>query len=229
MEQLAVSAPLADRVYCAIRDAICDGQLPPGERLRQDELAERLNVSRQPVLQALLLLRNQGFVRDTGRRGVVVAELEPATIAHLYEMRSGLDGVACRAAAMRAADEAARRGPALIADGRRAVSSCDVGAMIDADMQFHAFLYDLSGNPLIAGTAALHWQHIRRAMGGFLRRYSARDAIWDEHQAMLDAIVAGDGIGAQRLAQEHADRAANKLVAAMKSERRQPRADRTNP
>jgi DNA-binding GntR family transcriptional regulator len=218
VEHLAIQAPLVDRVYRAILDAICDGQLPPGERITQDQLAETLNVSRQPVLQALLLLRKQGFVRETGRRGVVVAKLEPGFIAQLYEVRAALDGAACRGAALRGAAAARARGAALIAEGRAAVRSGSVGAMIAADMAFHLFLYELSGNPLIAETAALHWQHIRRAMGGYLRRYRARDTIWDEHQAMLDAVAAGDAEAAARLAQHHAEAAAVNLCAAMEDE-----------
>jgi len=90
--------------------------------------------------------------------------------------------------------------------------------MIAADMEFHLFLYELSGNPLIAETAALHWQHIRRVMGGYLRRYRARDAIWDEHAAILDAVVAGDAETAARLAQHHAAAAADNLREAMADE-----------
>jgi DNA-binding GntR family transcriptional regulator len=218
MEHLAIQAPLVDRVYRAILDAICDGQLPPGERITQDQLAENLNVSRQPVLQALLLLRKQGFVRETGRRGLVVAELDPDFIAQLYEVRAALDGAACRGAALRGSAAARRRGPGLIARGRAAVRSASVGAMIAADMDFHVFLYELSGNPLIAETASLHWQHIRRAMGGYLRRYRARDAIWDEHAAILDAVIAGDADAAARLAQHHAASAAANLREAMAGE-----------
>jgi DNA-binding GntR family transcriptional regulator len=218
VEHLAIQAPLVDRVYRAILDAICDGQLPPGERITQDQLAATLNVSRQPVLQALLLLRKQGFVRETGRRGVVVAELEPAFIAQLYEVRAALDGAACRGAARRNAAAARARGRALLAEGRAAVRSGSVGAMIAADMAFHQFLYALSGNPLIAETAALHWQHIRRAMGGYLRRYRARDTIWDEHEAILAAVAAGDADDAARRAQHHAEAAAVNLAAAMADE-----------
>src|SRR5512145_405188 len=106
MDHIALHQPLSDRVYRAILDAICDGELAPGQRITQDELAERLNVSRQPVLQALRLLKTQGFVRDSRRRGVVVSSLDPAFIAHLCEVRSALDGIACRAAARRGQAEA---------------------------------------------------------------------------------------------------------------------------
>jgi DNA-binding FadR family transcriptional regulator len=68
LRHLALERSLTDRTYEAILDAICDGELPAGNRINQDELARRLNVSRQPVVQALALLKVQGFVRDSGRR-----------------------------------------------------------------------------------------------------------------------------------------------------------------
>ncbi len=218
MERLALHLPLADRAYRAILDAICEGELAPGRRITQDELAERLDVSRQPVLQALRLLKTQGFVRDSGRRGVVVSSLDPTFISHLYELRSALDGIACRAAALRGQAEARLWGPRLIGEGRAAVRSGSVRDMIAADMRFHLFLHELSGNPLIAETAALHWQHIRRVMGGYLRRYRARQSIWDEHAAVLDAVMRGDADAAEHLARRHAEAAIANLIRSIEAE-----------
>ena len=219
MERLSLHQPLADRVYRAILDAICEGELAPGRRLTQDELAARLDVSRQPVLQALRLLKSQGFVRDSGRRGVVVAALDPVFIAHLCEVRSALDGMACRAAARRGQADAKLWGPKLIAAGRAAVRSGSVPDMIAADMRFHFFLHELSGNPLIAETAALHWQHIRRVMGGSLRRrYLEWQGIWDEHAVILDAVMRGDADAAERAACRHADAAAAHLIQSIEAE-----------
>jgi DNA-binding GntR family transcriptional regulator len=219
MDRLALHLPLADRVYSAILDAICDGELAPGQRITQDELAARLDVSRQPVLQALRLLKTQGFVRDSQRRGVVVATLDPAFIAHLCELRSALDGMACHAAARRGQADAKLWGPKLIAEGRAAVRSGSVPDMIAADMRFHLFLHELSGNPLIAETAALHWQHIRRVMGGSLRRrYLEWRGIWDEHAAILDAVMRGDADAAERAARRHAEAAAVHLIHSIEAE-----------
>jgi len=219
MERLSLHQPLADRVYRAILDAICEGELAPRRRLTQDELAARLDVSRQPVLQALRLLKSQGFVRDSGRRGVVVAALDPVFIAHLCEVRSALDGMACRAAARRGQADAKLWGPKLIAAGRAAVRSGSVPDMIAADMRFHFFLHELSGNPLIAETAALHWQHIRRVMGGSLRRrYLEWQGIWDEHAVILDAVMRGDADAAERAARRHADAAAAHLIQSIEAE-----------
>lgn len=167
------------------------------------------------MLQALLLLKRQGFVRETGRRGLVVAPLDPDFVARLYELRSALDALACRAAATRNAAEAGQRGPDLIATGRTAAQSRSIAAMIAADMSFHLFLYELSGNPLIAETAALHWQHIRRVMGTYLQRIEAPESIWDEHAEILAAVASGDADQAERLARRHAEDSALKVRAAL--------------
>jgi DNA-binding GntR family transcriptional regulator len=211
VRHLALERSLTDRTYDAILDAICDGELASGQRINQDELALKLNVSRQPIVQALALLKIQGFVRETGRRGVVVAPLDADFIAHLYELRSALDGAACRGAALRGSADAKAWGPATIAEGRAAFASGSVKRMVEADMRFHRFLYDLCGNPMIAETAALHWHHIRRLIGGYLQHYPMRD-VWDEHQAILDAVMAGDPDRAEAAARHHADNASAKFA-----------------
>jgi DNA-binding GntR family transcriptional regulator len=211
VQRLTVQPQLAEQAYNAILDAICSGQFAPGERLTQEQLAATLDVSRQPILQALLLLKKQGFIHETGRRGIVVAPLDPDFVARLYEVRSALDALACRTAAVRQPGEAARRGPALVEAGREAARSRSVARMIAADMAFHLFLYELSGNPLIAETASLHWQHIRRVMGTYLLRVDAPESIWDEHAEILAAVAAGKADEAERLARQHADGSARKV------------------
>jgi len=211
MRQLALERSLTDRTYDAILDAISGGELQSGARINQDELAAKLNVSRQPIVQALALLKVQGFVRETGRRGVVVAPLDADFISHLYELRSALDGAACRGAALRGSVEAKLWGPALIAEGRAALASGSVKRMVGADMRFHRLLYDLCGNPMIAETASLHWHHVRRLIGGYLQHYPMRD-VWDEHQAILDAVIAGDPDRAEAAARRHADHASMKFA-----------------
>ncbi|MGO8915267.1 MAG: GntR family transcriptional regulator [Stellaceae bacterium] len=212
MQRLAVQPDLVERAYGAILDAICDGTLAGGARLTQEELAERLDVSRQPVMQALLLLKRQGFLCEAGRRGLQVAALDPAQVLHLYEIRGVLDGLAARGAAGRSAGEAKRRGPALIAAGRRAARRREIAAMIAADMDFHRLLYALSGNPLIADALALHWQHVRRIMGAVLRREGVGDGVWDEHEAILAAVIEGKAELAERLSREHAQASARALA-----------------
>ena len=84
--------------------------------------------------------------------------------------------------------------------------------MIDADMQFHHLIYAASGNPLIAETANHHWPHIRRAMGAVLQTVGLRRPVWDEHEAIVQAINCGDADLAERLAREHCARASDHIA-----------------
>jgi DNA-binding GntR family transcriptional regulator len=213
MQRLTVQPQLVDRAYGAILDEICIGRLAPGQRVVQDELAERLAVSRQPILQALLLLKRQGFLHEAGRRGLMVAPIEPVFTAHLYELRGALDGVAAHGAALRHTAASVTAGRMLIERGRRAVAGGETAPMIAADIAFHRFIYELSGNPLITETASLHWHHIRRVMGQVLRGAGRLGTIWDEHEGILDAIMRGDADEAEARSRLHAERAAQTLIA----------------
>src|SRR4030095_14780524 len=82
--KLEAAPDLVDQVYRSLLDAISEGSLAPGERLTQEDIAERLAVSRQPVLQALRLLKKDGFVLDAPGRGVLVAPLDADWIAKVY-------------------------------------------------------------------------------------------------------------------------------------------------
>ena len=100
---------LIDQVYARILEAITDRTLPPGHRIRQNELAEKLGVSRQPVSHALHLLHRQGLVAESGRKGFEVTQLDPVRIRQLYEVRGAIDALAARLAAGRAKTDAAGR------------------------------------------------------------------------------------------------------------------------
>src|ERR1044072_1008680 len=97
---------LIDKAYSRI---IVARQLPPGHRTRQSELAEKLGVSRQPVSHALHLLRRQGLVAESGRRGFEVTRLDPSRIRQLYEVRGAIDALAARLAAGRAKSDTSGR------------------------------------------------------------------------------------------------------------------------
>src|SRR5437660_9242638 len=100
---------LINQVYTRILEAISDRTLQPGQRIRQNELADKLGVSRQPVSHALHLLHRQGLVAESGRRGFEVTQLDPARIRQLYEVRGAIDALAARLAAERAKTDAAGR------------------------------------------------------------------------------------------------------------------------
>ena len=218
MRALTTQSRLVEQVYEAILSEITEGKLPPNSRLIQDELAEVYGVSRQPVQQALLLLRNHGLVRDAPRRGLVVSPLDVDFIRNLYELREVLEGLSCRKAAEQGSVRARDEGPALIASGREAVETGSVTKQIAADMTFHCFLYELSGNLLIGETTAPYWHYLRRVMGEVLRDDEKMPgSIWDEHAAILEAVIAGEADKAETLARQHISRAAKIFVARLQA------------
>lgn len=207
--KLQTAPDLVDQVYRALLDAVSDGSLAPGSRVTQEDLAERLAVSRQPVLQALRLLKKDGLLLDAPGRGLLVAPLDAEWIARVYEVRGALDALAARlAAARRAVID-----PRLIEAGRRAARGRNVKAMIEADIAFHAAIYAASGNPLIEQSAQLHWVHLRRVMGAVLQASRQRETIWDEHATIAEAIAVGDARRATALAEHHGRRASDNLLA----------------
>lgn len=205
--RLEATPDLVQRVHDSLIDAISDGSLAPGQRITQEEIAQQLAVSRQPVLQALRLLKKDGFVQDAPGRGLQVAPLDAQWIRHVYQVRGALDALAARLAARRRF----RLDPAVIAAGREAARGSDVRTMIDADLAFHAALYEAAGNPLIAQSARVHWQHLRRVMGAVLQETGQRESVWDEHEAIAQAIAAGDEAQAARLIEEHGLNASDTL------------------
>lgn len=211
MKPLPPQPTLVDQVYEAILSEISAGRFGNESRLRQEELAELLGVSRQPVQQALLLLRSHGILRDAPGRGLMVAPLEAEFVRNLYEVRGVLDGLASRKAAERGAAAAQSDGPAYIARGREAVASRSIPKMIAADMDFHFFLYGLSRNPLVAETTSPHWSYLRRVMGEVLLHGETPGDIWDQHELILEAVIAADPEGAERLARAHIAEAADTL------------------
>jgi DNA-binding GntR family transcriptional regulator len=207
--KLQAAPDLVDQVYRALLDAISDGSLAPGARVTQEDLAERLAVSRQPVLQALRLLKKDGLLRDAPGRGLLVAPLDAEWIARVYEVRGALDALAARlAAARRAAID-----PRLLELGRRSARGRNIQAMIEADIAFHNAIYAASGNPLIAQSAQPHWVHLRRVMGAVLQASPQRETIWDEHAAIAAAIESGDAKRAAALVEQHGRWASENLLA----------------
>ncbi|MGY3450659.1 GntR family transcriptional regulator [Bradyrhizobium sp. USDA 4353] len=212
--RIVPSAPsLVDQVVEAITDEIVSGVLTPGSRLIQDDLAQAYGVSRQPVQQALILLRGCGLVQSAPGRGLIVAPLDPNFVRDLYEMRAVLEGLAARLAAHRAGDRAAREGPAYIATGHEAVKSGLVGRKIETDIAFHRFLSEISGNALIDETMAPHWPYLKRVMSDVLQKeQSMSQTVWDEHEGILAAIIEGRSEDAERLSRDHISRAAGVFI-----------------
>lgn len=211
MKKIQAEKNLPEIIYDSVVNAIVEGLMKPGERVTQETLAERLDVSRLPVSQAMQRLRDDGFLSTVGRRGLMVSVLDEKFVAQLYEYRSGIDLISAGLAARRADDGARERGAEIIAEGYAAGTARDLPALIDADMRFHGFIYELAGNTIILDSMEGHWNHVRRVMSDILIVEKNQKQIWEEHEAILNAVLAGDVRTAETLARQHVEHASNWL------------------
>jgi len=217
MESLPKQASVLDSVYVAIRDAVCDGELMPGARITQDEIAERLGVSRQPVVQALVLLKSQGFFGEAGRRGLIVTPVSVGMVRAIYELRGSLDETAARLAAERARPEDLSEGRDILKEGERLAACGNVCNLVKCDMAFHEFVYGLSGNPLIRQALDPHLHHLRRVMMTVVEGASYRTRLWQEHAAILQAIADRNVEQAGLLSRAHLEAASTEIQTKLQS------------
>lgn len=196
---------LSDDVASRLRAAILSGAFAPGERLREEQMARALGVSRGPVREALAELERQGLVVINRNRGAVVAQLSRDDLEELYTLRLAIEELAIRRAAG-AAD------PVSIAEMQTVIE-----AMQDAidrgiteqeaaefDLGFHDLIYDAANHRRLKDT----WTNMRPQIHVLLLNRNVADVDFREmlvsgHQDLLDCISRSDPDGAAEHLQEH--------------------------
>jgi DNA-binding GntR family transcriptional regulator len=196
-------ASVVDLAYAAIRERIVAGELARGERLHQEDLAVDLGISRTPVREALRRLAAEGLVEMRTNRGARVADLDRSGMRAAYEARLVFEpGTARLAAARRPAEPLAAMRAAL---ERQRRPGGGVHARFEANRDFHLGLVAAAGNQFLEQLARVLWvsrigEAIYEAQGETRERIRL-DA--DEHEAILAAVVRGDGRAAETLARRH--------------------------
>jgi DNA-binding GntR family transcriptional regulator len=209
MRAIPAKLDLVMQTHDALRKAIMSGELAPCAPVAQEELALQLGVSRQPISHALILLKHEGLVVDRGRKGQMVAPIDPDKLRAIYQVRGGLDRLAARLSASQLTDikNAKQRLSEIFLAGKKAVKSADIIQLVDADVSFHKFLHELSGNAEIMTTAETTWPHMVRSMRAVLESGVEEASIWAEHKAIADAVIDKNMELAGLLAERHAEAA----------------------
>ncbi|WBU39009.1 GntR family transcriptional regulator [Homoserinibacter sp. YIM 151385] len=190
-------APLIERTSlrettrARIREAIVDGTLAPGERLRDAELERWLGVSRTPIREALLELQRDGLVVARAGRETVVAPLDPTAIRHAEELAAALHALAARLAVPRLGGGDLARLEAANARFAVALQAGDADAALAADDAFHGILVATSGNPLLARQLEQLEPQLRRVERLRFASLAGRESV-EQHARILAACAAGD-------------------------------------
>jgi DNA-binding GntR family transcriptional regulator len=194
---------VVDQVYVAVRERILTGELARGSRLRQEELAAELGVSRTPLREALRRLASEGLVEFNPNRGATVSRDDVANFWHAWAARVAIEPGAARLAARARDPEAAAGLRALIGEQRAGVDRG--GDTYVANRDFHLALVAASGNPHLARFAETLWvPRIARRIYTLQAVDPSRVLAWaDDHDRIADAIAEGDGDLAAALTRAH--------------------------
>jgi GntR family transcriptional regulator, rspAB operon transcriptional repressor len=211
-----------ERAYRALRGAIRELTLVPGQMVLEQEAADALGMSRTPVREALTRLESEGLVRRVPRRGFAVAPLAADAMREVYEIVEALESMAVGLAAGRVAagdagevelqplDESITRQSDALAHG-------DLGAWVAEDERFHALLLDLSGNERLRDLVRAYDDHLHRARLLTIHARPKPVRSTAGHQAVLAAIRVGDEPGARALHQAHRRRGRLEIIEALRT------------
>ncbi|HIQ96880.1 MAG TPA: GntR family transcriptional regulator [Candidatus Limivivens merdigallinarum] len=184
--------PLRDVVFNTLRQAILKGELKPGERLMEIQLAKKLGVSRTPVREAIRKLELEGLVLMIPRKGAEVAEITRQDLEDVLEVRAALEELAVKDACSHITDEQLEE-LQKAADGfQESLESDDLIASVQADMNFHEVIYGATNNKRLMQILNNLREQMYRYRMEYLKDKSTHQMLVDEHDAILGALKKHD-------------------------------------
>ena len=196
--------PLRDVVFNTLRDAILTGKLVPGERLMENQLAEKLGVSRTPVREALRMLELENLVELVPRKGAQVLDMSEKDIVNILEVSSALEGLATSVACKKMTKEDLQQLKNMEVDFEKAVAENDVEHFVDIDEDFHDLIFAATENDkLINIFRNLRIQLYRYRMAQAKNNETSMSTIVAHHRSIIRAIENHDAEEGASIAQGH--------------------------
>jgi len=196
--------PLREVVFLTLRKKILKGELAPGERLMEVQLAEKLGVSRTPIREAMRMLEKEGLVVMRPRRGAQVAQISLRDLNDVLEVRKTLEMLAIRKACARmkssdiaAMKQAAGRFEKLVA------SDGELTEMAEADESFHQSIYEGARNARLTQILENLREQMYRFRFEYLKDEKIRRSLVEEHRAIAAAVEGKNEEEAIRLIARH--------------------------
>lgn len=207
--------PLREVVSDALRQAIQDGNLQPGERLMEIPLAEELGVSRTPIREAIRKLELEGFVVMIPRRGAYVANISLKDITQVFEIRSALEELAAGLAAERITTEEVEVLERMLVEINEHMESKNMDKVVAADIEFHEVLYKASRNEKLAEIVNNLREQTFRFRSVSMNQPGRLAKTWEEHRQLVEAISAHNATQARKIARLHMEHSEQTLLAGM--------------
>lgn len=200
-------------------DAVVSGELTPGTKLSEPELARRFAVGRGSVREALLRLEGLGLVERLPRQGARVVSLTPEGLTELFAVREALEGMACRLAAVAITPADADALTRLLDQHQQFVDNQEAYQRQQGEEDFHYLLFQASHNRMLITLLCDElYQLLRMYRHRLSYRHSDPRQALLEHRQILNAVLQGDGELAELLMRRHVDRSRRHLLAQFQEE-----------
>ncbi|MBE3574753.1 MAG: GntR family transcriptional regulator [Firmicutes bacterium] len=210
--------PLRELVFESLRQAIMTGQLRPGERLMEVQLANELGVSRTPVREAIRKLELEGLVVMIPRKGAYVSRMSTRDIQEVFEIRATLEGLAATLAVERATEQELDELQALLGRIAECIARNDVKTMVEVDTEFHRQLFQCAHNSRLVQIMQNLREYVQRFRSTSLAYPGRMKVALDEHRQVVQAIRRRDREQAQALAYWHIVSAEKGLMDAIRQQ-----------
>lgn len=197
--------PLRDVVFKTLRQAILLGELKPGERLMEIQLANKLGVSRTPIREAIRKLELEGLVLMIPRKGAEVAEIKEKSLRDVLEVRKALEELSAELACDRITPEMIGELTQAAADFRKVLRSKDVTEIARADVRFHDVIYKAADNQRLMQLLSNLGEQMYRYRVEYLKNPGVYDKLLKEHEAIIDCIRKREKEEAVKIVCQHID------------------------
>ncbi len=208
---MPIQATIKQQVYQIIKDKISNGIYKPGEWLQENELASEMNVSRSPVREALRHLASDGLVISVPNKGVFVKEISAKDIQNIYDFRVMLESYAIQRSAENMTDEIRQAFLNCVSGLKDAHQANDLQSYIELDTKLHNMIIALSGNPLVESTYEKLYSMCKRFRSYSLNDPQRFDESLDEHLSIVQNMLNGNILEADRINRRHLELARDKI------------------
>lgn len=209
--------PLSEVIFDTLREAIIAGELKPGERLMEVQLAEKMGVSRTPVREAIRKLELEDLVNMVPRKGAHVADLSVKDIMDALEVRAALDGLATSLAALRITDDELKELKQVQMQFVNYVEKSNLNGSVKKDVELHDIIYKSSRNDKLIQITNNLREQVQRFRVVYLKDFSSTMEIIKEHVEIIDAISQRNPEAALKVAQRHIKNQQETIIRAIKS------------
>ena len=208
--------PLRDVVFNTLRRAILRGELKPGERLMEIQLANKLGVSRTPIREAIRKLELEGLVRMIPRKGAEVAEITEKNLRDVLEVRCALEELAVQLACERIDKREIKELHAAADHFRDVLGSDDITQIAEADEAFHDVIFTATNNGRLIQLLNNLREQMYRYRIEYLKKKECHSKLLAEHEAIIAAIESHDREKATKVTGQHINNQADTVLGSLK-------------